>query len=71
MHKTFHFAVGDIVYVEYDKVAKKLRFRKNQGPEKFEMDIVDPPPGDSYYPCANICSTGDTIEAINPGVELS
>lgn len=34
-HKTFNFSVGDIVYVEYDKLAKKLRFRKNINGEKF------------------------------------
>lgn len=28
-HKTFHYAVNDIVYMEYDKINKKLRFRKN------------------------------------------
>lgn len=60
-HKSFNYAQGDIVYIEYDRKNKKLRFRKNQGPEKFELDIVDPPAGDSYHPCANICSTGDSI----------
>lgn len=60
-HKTFHYAQNDIVYIEYDKKAKKLRFTKNKGPQKFELDIADPPSGDSYYPCANICSTGDAI----------
>lgn len=30
-HKTFHFANGDIIYCEYDKVNKKLKFQKNLG----------------------------------------
>lgn len=33
--KTFQFAVNDTVYVEYDPENSLLRFRKNQGPEKF------------------------------------
>ena len=28
-HKTFPYTVNDIVYMEYDKINKKLRFRKN------------------------------------------
>jgi len=28
-HKTFHYGPNDIIYLEYDRIAKKLRFRKN------------------------------------------
>lgn len=33
--KTFHFTVNDIIYMEFDPIEKKLRFRKNKGNEKF------------------------------------
>jgi len=33
--KTFQFTVNDIVYIEYDPKDNKLRFRKNNGAEKF------------------------------------
>lgn len=59
--KTFAFTVNDIVYIEFDPKDNKLRFRKNNGPEKFELDIVPPPQGDSYHPCINLCSTGDAV----------
>ena len=41
--KTFQFTVNDTVYIEYDAKDGKLRFRKNMGPEKFELDITPPP----------------------------
>ena len=34
--KCFTFAVGDIVYIEYDPLAGKLRFRKNES-----VDVKD------------------------------
>lgn len=69
--KCFQFTVNDIVYIEYDPLNLKLRFRKNQGNEKYELDIVAPPSGDVYHPCVNLCSTGDSVELIYPGQPLS
>lgn len=69
--KTFQFTVNDIVYLEYDPKECKLRFRKNTGNDKFELDITPPPAGDSYNPCVNLCSTGDSVEIILPGIALS
>lgn len=34
-HKSFHFVVGDTIYVEYDKINKKLKFQKGTGTDKF------------------------------------
>jgi hypothetical protein len=70
-NKSFTFQLGDTIYIEYDRVGKKLRFRKNIYAEKFELDVIDPPPGDNYYPCANICVSGDSIEIVNQGIDLS
>lgn len=69
--KTFQFNINDIVYLEYDPIELKLRFRKNKDGETFELALVPPPDNDEYYPCANICSSGDSVELINPGIELS
>jgi len=33
--KTFPFTTNDTVYIEFDPINCKLRFRKNNGPEKF------------------------------------
>lgn len=35
----FEFVQGDVVYMEYDPIGWKLRFRKNNGPDSFEMAI--------------------------------
>ncbi len=59
--KTFQFTTNDTVYIEFDPTAHKLRFRKNNGPEKFELEVVPPQSGDSYHPCVNLCSTGDSV----------
>ena len=50
--------------IEYDPQSNKLRFKKNQGSDKYELDIVGPPSGDSYHPCVNLCSTGDAVEIV-------
>lgn len=47
--------------MEFDPIENKLRFRKNQGNDKFELNIVPPPVGDAYVPCVNLCSTGDSV----------
>jgi len=57
--------------MEYDPKNLKLRFRKNNGGEKFELDVVPPPAGDIYHACANLCSTADSVELVYPGVPLS
>lgn len=59
--KSFQFNVNDTVYVQYDPVEKKLRFKKNKSNEKFSLDIVDPPADDDFCPCVNICSNGDSV----------
>lgn len=69
--KTFQFAVNDVVYLEYDPKEGKLRFKKATGPDTFALDIVPAPLGDVYNPCVNLCSTGDSIEIVLPGVPLS
>ncbi len=69
--KCFQFTINDVVYIEYDPQNLKLRFRKNQGNDKYELDIVSPPSGDVYHPCVNLCSTGDSVELILPGIPLS
>ena len=69
--KTFQFTVNDIIYIEYDPKEGKLRFQKNTGAEKFELDIQPPPSGDNYHPCINLCSTGDAVELVYPGIPLS
>ena len=70
-NKCFSFNINDIVYIEFDPIARKLRFRKNTGKDKYELDIVPPPLGDAYHPCVNLCSTGDSVELIYPGQPLS
>ena len=69
--KTFQFTVNDIVYVEYDPTTWKLRFRKNQSADNFELTIDPPAADDSYHPCVNLCSTGDSVEIVLPGIPLS
>ena len=42
-YKTFQFTVNDTVFMEYDPIGGKLRFRKNNGNDKFELSIQAPP----------------------------
>ncbi|KAM3141340.1 hypothetical protein pb186bvf_006458 [Paramecium bursaria] len=61
-HKSFEFAANDIIIVEVDYHKKKITWQKRKGPQKFSMDIdttLD------LYPCANLCSPGDTVEILN------
>jgi hypothetical protein len=69
--KSFSFQLGDTIFLEYDGPGRKLKFRKNANGEKFELDVAEPPPGDNYYPCANICVAGDSIEVVNKEVDFS
>lgn len=72
--KSFNFVVNDVVYVEYDPIALKLRFLKNSSTDpkdKFELDIVAAPAGDNYHPAANLCNVNDSVEIVYPGKPLS
>ena len=64
MFKSFQFNVNDTVYMEWDPVAKKIRFKKNDGPEQFDIDF-EFQAGDEMYPCVNLCSTNDQVEVVN------
>lgn len=70
-YKSFLFNVNDTIYIQYDPSNKKLSFKKNKTNEHFVLDIVDPPANDEFYPCANICSNGDTVEIVNEIVEFN
>jgi len=62
--KSFNFLVNDIIYIEYDPVALKLRFLKNSSndpKDRFELDIVAAPAGDKYHPSANLCNVSDCV----------
>jgi len=41
--KSFKFDDGDLIYVEYDPIDKKLRFSKNKVDKYFELSIIAPP----------------------------
>ena len=36
--KAFNFTNNDIIYIEYDPKEGKLRFQKNNGPERYDMN---------------------------------
>jgi hypothetical protein len=57
--KSFDFSTNDIIYIEYDPKEGKLRFQKNTGLEKNELDIAPPPLGDCYHPCICLYQIGD------------
>lgn len=72
--KCFNFTTNDTVFIEFDLINLKIRFRKNQSTnakDKYELSIVPPPAGDYYHPCVNLCSTGDSVEIIPPGAPFS
>ena len=52
-NKSFKFAVGDVILIEYDGVNNKLRFNKNKV-DNFEMSIIAPQ-NDTYHPCVALC----------------
>ncbi|CAD8112626.1 unnamed protein product [Paramecium sonneborni] len=61
-HKSFHFGVGDIIIIEVDKPKKKIAWLKKKTHFKF---IMNKDTNQDFYPCANLCSPGDTVEIIN------
>jgi hypothetical protein len=70
--KCFNFTANDTVYIEYDPQNQTIKFRKNHSKDAkdtYVLNIVAPPSGDSFHPCVNLCSTGDSVELV-PGVPL-
>jgi hypothetical protein len=69
--KAFNFTSNDIIYIEYDPKEGKLRFQKNNGPERYDMNVAQLPPGNNYHPCVNLVAIGDAVELVYSGLELS
>jgi hypothetical protein len=66
-YKCFQFNVGDIVYMQFDPNAKKIKFKKNKSTapaDKFELDF-EIIPNNEIVPCINLCSVNDSVEIIN------
>ncbi|CAD8082973.1 unnamed protein product [Paramecium primaurelia] len=61
-HKSFDFGVGDIVVIEVDIPKKKITWWKKKSQLKFSMNLDT---NLDLYPCANLCSPGDTVEIVN------
>ncbi|CAD8117262.1 unnamed protein product [Paramecium sonneborni] len=61
-HKSFDFGVGDIIIVEVDIPKKKITWYKKKSQLKFSMNLDT---NLDLYPCANLCSPGDTVEIVN------
>ncbi|CAD8205353.1 unnamed protein product [Paramecium octaurelia] len=61
-HKSFDFGVGDIIVIEVDIPKKKITWQKKKTQIKFTMNLDT---SQDLYPCANLCSPGDTVEIIN------
>ena len=40
---SFYFDDGDVIYIEYDPIDRKLRFWKNKVDDYLEMPIIAPP----------------------------
>lgn len=69
-HKSFDFAAGDIIIVEVDIAKKKVTWTKSKTTTKFVFYIIifktmDIDTNLELYPCANLCSPGDTVEILN------
>jgi len=67
--KCFTFAINDLIIVEYDPVAKELRFRKKNGGQKHTMSITIPE-NESVYPCVNLCNKDEKVEVVTDPKEL-
>jgi len=39
VYKPFQFSVNDTVYMEFDPISKKIKFKKNDGPDYFDIDL--------------------------------
>ncbi|CAK57462.1 unnamed protein product (macronuclear) [Paramecium tetraurelia] len=61
-HKSFDFGVGDIIIIEVDIPKKRITWQKKKTLTKFTMNLDTI---QDLYPCANLCSPGDTVELIN------
>ncbi|CAD8083564.1 unnamed protein product [Paramecium primaurelia] len=61
-HKSFDFGVGDIIIIEVDIPKKKITWSKKDTQLNITMNLDT---SQDLYPCANLCSPGDTVEIIN------
>jgi len=59
--KSFEFGSGDVIYIEYDPIDRKLRFRKNKV-DYFEMSIIPPPLNDAYHPYVLLSGKNDSVK---------
>ena len=41
--KSFKFGSGDVIFIEYDPIESKLRFRLNKDDDYLEISIIAPP----------------------------
>lgn len=57
--------------MEYDPIKWVMRFRRNDGPDRFEMKINPVPKDDIYHPCVSIIKQNDAVELILPGKPLA
>ncbi|CAK60913.1 unnamed protein product (macronuclear) [Paramecium tetraurelia] len=70
-HKSFDFGVGDIIVIEVDIPKKKITWQKKKTEIKFvitnikQQQTMNLDTSQDLYPCANLCSPGDTVEIIN------
>lgn len=77
--KSFYFSTNDIVRIELDPndwtlnfylYGKNIKVSKKKMPsiqqKKFSLSINPLPAGDEYYPCVNLCTTGDSVEIVLP-----
>lgn len=69
-HKSFDFAANDVIIVEVDIAKKKVTWSKKKATNKFVLiglygQSMDIDVTQELYPCANLCSPGDTVEVLN------
>ena len=61
----YNFLEGDTIKIAQSTTKNEVTFQNTKKSAKIRLEVADPPAGDYYVPCVNMCNPGDEVELIN------
>ena len=55
----YNFLEGDIIKISLNLSKKEVTFQNTKKSYGITLEVIDPPAGDYYVPCVNMCNPGD------------
>lgn len=59
--KSFIYSEGDVIKISYEVEKRRVLFENPKKMSSFSLEVIDPPSGDYYVPCVNMCNPGDEV----------